>query len=234
MTRRLIRDLGVRYDVVVHVSFSGGVELIRSMARKQADEATPSAAAAPPDGAASSVFGLGCLSILLAVVTVAVACGVATFVAFGGDLSSGVDQLQDFVARLSNNDLSVADVLGSHIGTSLSDDELIQQGRVPRKRELTFAERCRDSRGSCTADVTPAACTSDEQLRTRCCRSCHLLTCVDTQESCEDWASAGECAPRASACGAAFAARARALDLAAAEASAVFPFLSRLPQWVAP
>lgn len=47
-------------------------------------------------------------------------------------------------------------------------------------------------------------------------------------------ASAVECAPRASARGAAFAARARALDLAAAEASAGFPFLSRLPQWVAP
>jgi hypothetical protein len=71
----------------------------------------------------------------------------------------------------------------------LSEEEMLQQGRMPGGSPKAS---CTDSSASCKA-VSAEECASDDALRERCCSSCHKLTCVDKDESCEEWMFDQQC-----------------------------------------
>ena len=96
--------------------------------------------------------------------------------------------------QLRNGDLRWSDVISASSGgvVELSEREALQQGRVPKTLKRA---RCVDSWRGCESGphLTAETCSADAELRERCCRSCHTLTCVDTSEHCEGWALADQC-----------------------------------------
>lgn len=142
----------------------------------------PSAGSSSASGELSPLAG----ACAIAAVGLAIVAG-ATYVYSPPGTQAAVGRVVDKAVR---GELKMSD-LGKT--ASVSDHELLQQGRAPRsKQHLSFAERCRDGYG-CQQRASVEACTSDEKLRESCCRSCHDLTCIDLDESCETWALQGEC-----------------------------------------
>lgn len=66
----------------------------------------------------------------------------------------------------------------------------LQEGQVDPS---LHRPRCVDSWNAGCSSVSLDACVGDEQTRARCCKSCHTLTCHDTDPNCEYWAQTGEC-----------------------------------------
>jgi len=65
----------------------------------------------------------------------------------------------------------------------------ILEGRVSKGLEKRV---CKDTGAGC-ASVTADACQADEALSTSCCKSCHKLTCIDTDPGCMEWSQKGQC-----------------------------------------
>lgn len=100
------------------------------------------------------------------------------------------DALSLAFQQLKSGDLRVLDVVGRTGSSELSEREALQQGRAPKS--LKEKKRCVDSWTGCSG-LSAEKCASDEVLRARCCRSCHDLTCVDTDENCFAWAMDDQC-----------------------------------------
>ena len=124
-------------------------------------------------------LGLGALAITAAVFVI----GLASFfvMLFG---SSGTAEP---LAKLQR---AVKQAAGGKAGAGevRSDRERLQEGALDKK-----GARCADTSRKCARDVSAEACSADERLRQRCCRSCHMLTCVDHDAQCEEWAFTDQC-----------------------------------------
>ena len=83
-----------------------------------------------------------------------------------------------------------ADAVRRDLGVGeLTEREAVQQGRRPKS---WAANRCVDAGAFCNG-ITEDKCHTDENMRSKCCRNCHMLTCVDREEQCEFWAEQYQC-----------------------------------------
>jgi len=67
---------------------------------------------------------------------------------------------------------------------------LLQEGRGD---PTMHRASCVDSWSGGCSSATAEACAGDPSVKTKCCNTCHKLTCVDTDPSCEAWSQSGEC-----------------------------------------
>jgi hypothetical protein len=52
--------------------------------------------------------------------------------------------------------------------------------------------RCVDSWSGGCSSATAESCEGDPTVKSNCCNTCHKLTCMDTDPSCEAWSQSGE------------------------------------------
>jgi hypothetical protein len=131
------------------------------------------------------VSPLGNFALVVAALAAAVAVGFGVFFYLSPDTT--MQDVQRVAKMAANGDLKVSD-LGKGMG--LSDREMLQQGRRPKHFQKDV---CKDSGGAMCYNVKADKCEADEELRKRCCRSCHSATCVDKHEECYDWSMTDQC-----------------------------------------
>jgi prolyl 4-hydroxylase len=67
---------------------------------------------------------------------------------------------------------------------------LLQEGRGDPSMQRAS---CVDSWSGGCSSATAESCAGDPSVKSKCCNTCHKLTCVDTDPNCEAWAQSGEC-----------------------------------------
>lgn len=163
-------------SIAIHVSLAEmAKDKVKPPAAKEAKK--PSKNKKPPSSETSPIGRVGAVAI--------VGVGIAAALVLGAP-----DLVQRMKASLPGAVLAtVAPAVGQR-KAELSERERLQQGHPPAKGKRS---KCSDASRTCESEVSEEACASDARLAQRCCRACHVLTCVDKHEDCEEWAFGDQC-----------------------------------------